>query len=149
MDGGYGVISALEWLPGMNYVFLEEIVRSAGIRSIYSACTSNVLIVLIFKTAHILPPVASLGKFSTLLHFFLPKFRHDRYTTATFATRKILEYNNSEKFARQAGPPLVFDASQKGNWENVRNECFNGKPFRFSGDILEPPPSVSQQYGAI
>lgn len=66
-------------------------------------------------------------------------------TTAT-RTRKILEYNNSEKFARQTGSPLVFDASQKGNWENVRNECINGKPFRFNCDILEPPPSVSQQY---
>lgn len=47
-----------------------------------------------------------------------------------------------EKLERQAGPPLVFDASQKGNWENIRNEAMNGKPFRFRSDILEDPPNV-------
>lgn len=59
---------------------------------------------------------------------------------------QVLEYNNEEKKARQVGPPLVFDASQKGNWENIRNETMNGKPFRFKSEAFEPPPSVRITY---
>lgn len=40
---------------------------------------------------------------------------------------------------------MVFDASQKGNWENIRNEAINGKPFRFKREILEAPLNVSRR----
>lgn len=67
-----------------------------------------------------------------------------RYTECSNTTLnyQISECNNLEKLARQAGPPLVFDASQKGNWENIRNEAINGKPFRFKREILEAPLNV-------
>ncbi|CAM9587870.1 unnamed protein product, partial [Discosporangium mesarthrocarpum] len=58
------------------------------------------------------------------------------------AARKVLEYNNVHKFSRQEGRREVFDVSQKGNWENVRNETLNGKPFRFRSDKFESPPSA-------
>ncbi|CAM9877744.1 unnamed protein product [Scytosiphon promiscuus] len=56
------------------------------------------------------------------------------------AARKILEWNNLEKLARQTGAFSVFDTSQKGNWENTRNELVNGKHCRLKGTILEELP---------
>ncbi|CAB1096745.1 unnamed protein product [Ectocarpus sp. CCAP 1310/34] len=47
-----------------------------------------------------------------------------------------------EKLARQTGPLSVFDASQKGDWDNTRNETVNGKPYRLKGTILEVLPQA-------
>ncbi|CAM9361361.1 unnamed protein product, partial [Ectocarpus sp. 12 AP-2014] len=58
------------------------------------------------------------------------------------AARKILECNNIEKLARQTGPLSVFDASQKGDWDNTRNETVNGKPYRLKSTILEVLPQA-------
>ncbi|CAN0284943.1 unnamed protein product [Ectocarpus sp. 6 AP-2014] len=58
------------------------------------------------------------------------------------AARKILECNNMEKLARQTGPLSVFDASQKGDWNNTRNETVNGKPYRLKGTILDALPQA-------
>lgn len=47
-----------------------------------------------------------------------------------------------EKLARQTAPLPVFDASQRGDWDNTRNETVNGKPCRLKGTILEALPQV-------
>lgn len=54
-----------------------------------------------------------------------------------------------EKLSRQTDPPVAFDGSQKGNWENVRNEVTNGRPFRFRSEIFETPPSVREHPVAL
>ena len=51
--------------------------------------------------------------------------------------QQILESNYVEKHKRQTGPPLVFDASQKGDWDNIRNGYVDGKPSRIKREILE------------
>ncbi|CAM9396635.1 unnamed protein product [Pylaiella littoralis] len=58
------------------------------------------------------------------------------------AARKILEANNLEKLARQTSPHSVFDVSQRGDWDNTRNETVNGKPCRQRGTILEALPKA-------
>lgn len=58
---------------------------------------------------------------------------------------QILEYNNEEKTVRQAARCRLFDVSQKGNGENIRNETINGKPVRFRSDMLEDPLKVRRE----
>lgn len=56
---------------------------------------------------------------------------------------QVLEFNNQERLARCTGPPALFDPSQKGNWENVRNETMNRRSFQFKSEAFEPLPVVS------
>eukprot|EP00903_Cladosiphon_okamuranus_P020889 g19182.t1 len=58
------------------------------------------------------------------------------------AAQKILECNNLEKLARQSRAFSVFDASQRGDWNNTRNETLNGKPCRVKGTILDELPQA-------
>lgn len=55
---------------------------------------------------------------------------------------QILECNNFEKLARQTRVLTVFDVSQRGDWNNTRNETVNGKPCHLKGTILEELPKV-------
>ncbi|CAN0006032.1 unnamed protein product, partial [Choristocarpus tenellus] len=59
------------------------------------------------------------------------------------AMKKVVEHNNVQKLARQREGLELFDVSQKGSWENVRNEALNGKAFRFRSDKFDSPPTVS------
>ena len=36
----------------------------------------------------------------------------------------------------------MFDVSQRGDWNNTRNETVNGKPCRLKGTILDELPKV-------
>lgn len=58
---------------------------------------------------------------------------------------QILERNNLEKLARQTGELSVFDVSQRGDWNNTRNEAINGKPCQLRGTVLEELPKVRKQ----
>lgn len=71
-----------------------------------------------------------------------PKLHLFHLVYVRFASAQILERNNVEKLARQTGPNSVYDASQRGDWNNTRNETINGKPCQLKGTILEELPQV-------
>ncbi|CAM9534671.1 unnamed protein product [Chrysoparadoxa australica] len=60
--------------------------------------------------------------------------------THQLALKKLMEVSNNEKAAMMRSK-YQFDTSQSGNWENIRNEVYNGKPIKFKPARWTSPPS--------